>query len=61
MENTICVDLSGKEINWLIETLEYYLEESETAEDEKYQIEIDTLLDKLLNMQKYSYKQQQEK
>jgi len=43
------LDLYENEINWLIESLEYYLEESEVpANNETYYMEIATLIDKLL-------------
>jgi hypothetical protein len=42
------LDLSTEEINWLIESLEYYIEESETSENEIYHMELNKLLNKLL-------------
>jgi len=46
------LDLSEKEINWLLESLEYYLEESETSDNEAYYMEIADLFDKLLKKQR---------
>ena len=44
----INLEFSIKEIGWLIEALEYYLEEAEASENEAYFYEIDTILGRLL-------------
>ena len=41
-------DLSESEVGWLIESLEYYLAESETTENETYNAEVESLLGRIL-------------